>query len=100
MKSFGNCKMLNEMMFPDQDFLSTFFRNRWTPLPWKFNTRKTMRYWHQNIWHEEEVTCLHHIVDKPWTKRLEKDGNGNVIAGYKGRDGVMHGCWWWREFES
>lgn len=36
---------------------------------------------------------LHYIVDKPWSKRVGKDG----VAGYLGRDGETH-SWWWGEF--
>ena len=38
---------------------------------------------------------MHYIVDKPWDKRIGKDG----VAGYLGRDGVTH-SWWWREYEE
>jgi len=39
------------------------------------------------------VVCLHYIVDKPWIKRVGKDG----IAGYRGCDGETH-QWWWNEY--
>ena len=41
------------------------------------------------------MVCLHYIVDKPWVKRVSKDG----IAGYKGNDGVTH-QWWWEAFSD
>ena len=55
-----------------------------------------MRYWHENIWRDEEVRALHYIVDKPWQRRIARDG----IAGHLGRDGVTHGWWWdiWEEW--
>lgn len=55
-----------------------------------------MRYWHENIWRDEEVRALHYIVDKPWERRIARDG----IAGHLGRDGVTHGWWWevWGEW--
>lgn len=99
MKEFEICETLGDMIFPDQEFLALFFRDRWTPLPWKFNALKTMRYWHRNIWRDQEVTCLHYIVDKPWTKRLEWDENEKPIAGIKGKDGRTH-SWWWKEYEG
>jgi Glycosyl transferase family 8 len=53
--------------FPDQDLLAAFFRGRWKPLPWVYNALKTLRATHQNLWHDEEVRCLHYIFpEKPW----------------------------------
>ena len=91
---FNTTPLLGEFKFPDQDFLAEFFRNKWMSLGWQFNALKTMRYWHENIWRDEEVVCLHYIVDKPWAKRVSEDGT----AGYLGRDGVTH-TWWWEEYE-
>lgn len=90
---FNTTDKLSTYKFPDQDFLADFFRNKWRSLGWQFNALKTMRYWHTNIWRDEEVVCLHYIVDKPWAARIGEDG----VAGYKGRDGVTHG-WWWEEY--
>ena len=95
---FNTSPKLSTYMFPDQDFLADFFRDRWIPVGWQFNALKTMRYWHENIWQDEEVRALHYIVDKPWAKRIASDG----IAGYLGRDGITHQWWWeiwgeWRE---
>ena len=84
---------LSSFMFPDQDFLIHFFRNKWTPLGWQWNALKTMRYWHENVWRDDHVVCLHYIVDKPWAATIPPDGS----AGYKGLDGVTHG-WWWDEY--
>ncbi|KAE9377961.1 glycosyltransferase family 8 protein [Stipitochalara longipes BDJ] len=94
-------KFLNEdekvksYLFPDQDFLADFFRGRWKSMSWKYNALKTMRYWHQNLWVDDEVRNLHYIVDKPWRRRMGSDG----IAGYLGKDGVTH-QWWWDEFKQ
>lgn len=82
-------------MFPDQDFLAAFFLNRWKSLGWQYNALKTMRYWHEHMWSDEEVRNLHYIVDKPWGKRIGIDGT----AGYLGRDGITH-QWWWNEYEK
>lgn len=92
---FTTTPLLPTFKFPDQDFLAEFFRLRWRSLGWQFNALKTMRYWHGNIWRDEEVLCLHYIVDKPWAERLRHDGT----AGYKGNDGVTH-QWWWQEYEG
>ncbi|MCJ1478682.1 hypothetical protein MMC13_007363 [Lambiella insularis] len=86
---------LSAYQFPDQDFLAAFFRDRWRPLPWRYNALKTMRYWHETIWRDGEVCALHYIVDKPWARRIARDG----VAGHLGRDGVTHG-WWWEIWEG
>ncbi|KAF2841478.1 glycosyltransferase family 8 protein, partial [Patellaria atrata CBS 101060] len=91
--SFNTSVNLAAYKFPDQDFLAAFFRNRFLPLPWRFNALKTMRYWHPNIWRDECVVCVHYIVDKPWAARVASDGR----AGYVGKDGETH-KWWWEAF--
>lgn len=91
---FNTTPLLSTFKFPDQDFLALFFKEKWRALGWQYNAIKTMRYWHPNIWRDDSVICLHYIVDKPWTKRIGKDG----IAGYKGQDGETH-QWWWKAYE-
>ncbi|KAF1851261.1 glycosyltransferase family 8 protein [Cucurbitaria berberidis CBS 394.84] len=91
-EELGNAK-LRAMKFPDQDFLNAAFDGRWRSLSWKTNALKTWRYWHINIWRDEEVAVLHYIVDKPWVARLKSDGT----AGYLGKDGETH-KWWWDEY--
>ncbi|KAE8441185.1 hypothetical protein EG329_005785 [Mollisiaceae sp. DMI_Dod_QoI] len=81
-------------LFPDQDFLAEFFTGKWQSIGWQYNALKTMRYWHENMWADDEVRNLHYIVDKPWSRRVGNDG----VAGYLGRDGVTH-RWWWNEYE-
>lgn len=95
MLAFFNTAPLGQYLFPDQDFLAEFFRNRWLSIGWEFNAIKTMRYWHPNMWSDEKVVVLHYIVDKPWTKRVGQDG----VAGYLGKDGVTH-QWWWKEWHE
>ncbi|KAH7318071.1 nucleotide-diphospho-sugar transferase, partial [Stachybotrys elegans] len=92
---FNTTPLLGTFQFPDQDFLAHFFRDRWLGLGWQWNAIKTMRYWHRDLWRDEEVVCLHYIVDKPWAKRLGPDGS----AGYSGKDGETHG-WWWEEYRD
>ncbi|KAF2128699.1 glycosyltransferase family 8 protein [Dothidotthia symphoricarpi CBS 119687] len=85
----GNAK-LRAMKFPDQDFLNAAFAGRWASLSWRANALKTWRYWHTNIWRDDQVAVLHYIVDKPWAARVKGDGT----AGYLGKDGATHGWWW------
>jgi hypothetical protein len=92
---FNTTPLLSDMMFPDQDFLAEFFRDRWLPMGWQYNALKTMRYWHENIWRDDEVVVLHYIVDKPWAKRNTPEGKG----GYLGNDGETH-SWWWADYEE
>lgn len=91
-EDLGNAK-LRAMKFPDQDFLNAAFDGHWQSLSWKTNALKTWRYWHTNIWTDEDVAVLHYIVDKPWAARVKDDGT----AGYLGKDGETH-AWWWKEF--
>lgn len=95
MDFFNKSERLQHYMFPDQDFLADFYRNRWQSVGWQWNALKTMRYWHPDMWRDSEVRCLHYIVDKPWAARVQADGK----AGYKGRDGETH-RWWWNEYEE
>ncbi|KAL5114543.1 hypothetical protein ACEQ8H_007576 [Pleosporales sp. CAS-2024a] len=81
---------LRAMKFPDQDFLNQAFDGRWSTLSWKTNALKTWRYWHRNIWSDDQVAVLHYIVDKPWVARVKPDGT----AGYLGKDGHSHTLWW------
>ena len=87
---FNTTPLLKEFVFPDQDFIIHFFRNKWMSLGWQYNALKTMRYWHPGMWRDDEVRVLHYIVDKPWERRVASDGN----AGHLGRDGFTH-SWWW-----
>ncbi|KAH8725438.1 hypothetical protein GQ44DRAFT_797222 [Phaeosphaeriaceae sp. PMI808] len=93
-KTLGN-KKLRAMKFPDQDFLNTAFEGQWSALSWKTNALKMWRYWHTNIWNDDQVAVLHYIVDKPWAKR----GNPDGLAGYLGKDGDIH-MWWWDEYDG
>ncbi|OCL06488.1 glycosyltransferase family 8 protein [Glonium stellatum] len=97
MKTFQNAgsETLAAYKFPDQDFLTQFFKGKWRSVGYQFNALKTMRYWHPDMWDDGSVCCLHYIVDKPWAARVGEDG----VAGYKGKDGVTH-RWWWEEFEK
>lgn len=87
---WGRDGTLKAFMFPDQDFLAEYFKGRWAPMPWQFDALKTWRYWHPNLWRDDEVVVLHYIVDKPWVKKVGEDGK----AGYRGDDGHTHALWW------
>ena len=95
---FNTTPKLASFKFPDQDFLAEFFVDKWLSVGWQYNALKTMRYWHENLWRDEEVRALHYIVDKPWQKRIASDG----IAGHLGRDRVTHALWWrlWDEWKG
>ena len=86
---------VKHFLFPDQDFIAAYFLGKWKSVGWQYNALKTMRYWHAQMWADEEVRILHYIVDKPWTKRVGRDG----VAGYLGLDGVTH-SWWWKAYEN
>lgn len=87
--------LLSTFTMPDQNFLDEHFRNRWMAIGWQWNAIKTHRYWHSNVWRDDQVRALHYIVDKPWQKRIGPDG----VAGYLGRDGVTH-RWWWDVYDE
>ncbi|KDQ63617.1 glycosyltransferase family 8 protein [Jaapia argillacea MUCL 33604] len=78
--------------FPDQDLLSHFFKDRWKPLPWCFNALKTLRVIHKPLWRDEEIRCLHYILnDKPWHYRA---GDGGFGPDYEEMN-----RWWWDRFD-
>ncbi|KAI9689564.1 MAG: hypothetical protein M1822_010216 [Bathelium mastoideum] len=89
LSAFNESPLLSTFKFPDQDFLRYFFQHRYLPLPWQYNAVKTSRTWHPDLWRDEEVICLHYIVDKPWTK-VGQDG----LAGCVGNDSVTYTLWW------
>ena len=87
---FDNSPLLSTFRYPDQDFLRNFFKHRWLPLPWQYNAFKTARNFHADLWRDEEVICLHYVVDKPWAKKV----GGDCVAGYTRKDGFTHALWW------
>jgi inositol 3-alpha-galactosyltransferase len=88
-----NDPLVPDFFFPDQDLLTEYFRGNWISLGYQYNALKTMRYWHPEMWRDDQVRNVHYIVDKPWSKRVRPDG----VAGYLGRDGETH-AWWWAAF--
>ncbi|KZT06816.1 glycosyltransferase family 8 protein [Laetiporus sulphureus 93-53] len=76
--------------FPDQDLLAVFFSGKWKPLPWCYNALKTLRIVHKPLWRDEEVRCLHYILnDKPWTQPPGAGGDHEEVN-----------QWWWDRYEK
>jgi len=79
--------------FPDQDLLAAFFKGRWKPLPWCYNALKTLRVIHKPLWRDEEIRCLHYILDdKPWQARVREMGTGGEYEELN--------KWWWERLEK
>lgn len=76
--------------FPDQDLLSAFYRGRWKPLPYIYNALKPLRLIHPRMWRDEDVKCVHLILDKPW-------GPGGRALGTQFE--LTH-RWWWDQYEA
>ncbi|KAF8708445.1 Glycosyl transferase family 8, partial [Rhizoctonia solani] len=82
--------------FPDQDFLSSHFKNRVKFLGYEYNALKPMLKCHSAIWRDENIRNVHYIFkDKPWvlpedTEKLDEQFH------------VIHGWWWdeWRRLEA
>ncbi|KAF8761094.1 Glycosyl transferase family 8 [Rhizoctonia solani] len=82
--------------FPDQDFLSSHFKNRVKFLGYEYNALKPMRKCHSAIWRDENIRNVHYIFkDKPWvlpedTEKLDEQFH------------VIHGWWWdeWKRLEA
>ncbi|KAG8859357.1 hypothetical protein FRB96_004572 [Tulasnella sp. 330] len=76
--------------FPDQDLLSAFFRGQWKPLPYIYNGLKTLRNVHRNMWRDDDVRCIHYIIDKPWGRGGK--ATSNPFAGTY--------AMWWAQWEA
>lgn len=75
--------------FPDQDLLADYFDGRWRPLSWRYNALKTLRVIHPQLWDDNEVHCLHYILnDKPWKRPRGTGGEYEEVNG-----------WWWDRYE-
>ncbi|KDN50215.1 hypothetical protein RSAG8_01551, partial [Rhizoctonia solani AG-8 WAC10335] len=82
--------------FPDQDFLSSHFRNRVKFLGYEYNALKPMRKCHNVIWRDENVRNVHYILkDKPW---VLPEGTDKLDEQFH----VVHEWWWdeWRRLEA
>lgn len=62
-------------------------------MPYIYNALKTLRQIHRPMWRDDEVKCLHYIMNKPWEKRP-------LIYGYQGEDWESEEIhrWWWDVF--
>lgn len=78
--------------FPDQDLLAAFFAGSWRPLPYIYNALKPLRNIHKRMWRDEDVKCVHYILDKPWNARVGPGGKGE-----KSDFAVTH-SWWWEQY--
>ena len=87
---------VQDFSFPDQDFITEYWRNRWQSVSWKYNAIKTARYWHPQLWTDADVKNLHYIVAKPW-KTPRKDWTAA-----EGDDRATHGWWWhlWQQYRK
>lgn len=82
--------------FPDQDFLSNYFKNRIKFLGYEYNALKPMRSCHSALWRDEAVRNCHYILkDKPW---VIPEGSTTLPEQFQ----VLHGWWWdeWRRLEA
>ena len=65
---------LSACAFAEQDFLNTYFRGAWQPLPWTYNATKTLYACHrarangcaEGMWELPSVRILHFTMAKPW----------------------------------
>lgn len=78
--------------FPDQDFLSSYFKHHVKFLGYEYNALKPMRKCHPSLWKDEGVRNVHYIFKlKPWD--ISK-GSDKLDEQFQ----VVHG-WWWDEWE-
>ncbi|KAF8592039.1 glycosyltransferase family 8 protein [Ramaria rubella] len=82
--------LVSTFSFPDQDLLAHFFKGRWKPLPYVYNSLKTLRVIHTPLWRDKDVRCLHYILtDKPWMQPRGTGGDYETVNG-----------WWWDRYEE
>jgi len=76
--------------FPDQDLLAHYFKGRWKPLSYIYNSLKTLRVIHPQLWRDDHVRCVHYILpDKPWS----------VPPGTGGEYEILN-RWWWEVYDE
>lgn len=80
--------------FCDQDLLSALYKGRWKVLPYIYNALKPLRYVHPKMWRDEDVKCVHYIIDKPWQARVGPGGKNEGAV-----DAPTH-TWWWEEYDA
>ena len=83
--------------FPDQDFLNEVFANKWTTLPYVYNSLKPLSYAHASMWDIRDVKNIHYIlIPKPWDLH-DEDGNEKKEAELdemEKRYYPQHRLWW------
>lgn len=85
--------LVKTFSFPDQDFLTNYYRGKWKNVGWTYNAIKTARYWHPKLWRDGDVRNLHYIVAKPWMTPRER------WTAFEGDDRTTHGWWWYLWYE-
>jgi hypothetical protein len=61
---------LSGFPFAEQDFLNSFFSQRWLPLKWEYNATKALFGCHrESIWDYSHVRIVHYTMAKPWHLR-------------------------------
>jgi alpha-N-acetylglucosamine transferase len=79
---------LSTLLFADQDLLNLHFEGRILNMPYIYNALKTLRNYHSAIWHDEDVKCIHYILEKPWSvDRNDPDVNNGPF-------GKLYAKWW------
>lgn len=83
--ALNDCKKTSTYKFPDQDLLSDVFEDRWLCLSYVYNTLRSFRTCHTDIWELDKIKNIHYIlVPKPWQVTDEE---------YDDESGTFH-HWW------
>ncbi|KAI8049093.1 family 8 glycosyl transferase [Syncephalis plumigaleata] len=88
MRTASEVEDLSTLVFPDQDLLNLHFEGRIFNMPYIYNALKTLRNCHSAIWHDDDVKCIHYILEKPWS--VDRN-NPEVI---NGPFGELYAKWW------
>ena len=76
--------------FPDQDFLNHIFARKWIPLPYIYNSLKTLSYAHSNTFNLHHVKNIHYILTpKPWDIDIEQEPKQDDARYY-----TQYRLWW------
>ncbi|KAI9591602.1 LPS:glycosyltransferase [Syncephalis fuscata] len=79
---------LSSFRFVDQDLLNIYFEERVLSMPYIYNALKTLRAYHSAIWRDDDVRCIHYILEKPWSV----DRNNPAVS--DGPFGAVYALWW------
>jgi len=63
----------SSFLFADQSLLNEFYKDKWQPIPHIYNTLKTFKKAHANIWNLTQIKVIHYILSKPWEPLAESD---------------------------